>query len=146
VTDAGKRTLPTPAVGQTRRGAAFYAVFGLVVGGGILCLVTSPLDWEFHLGLAAALWVLMVAADQMAVILPRGGFTTPGSAVDFAALLLLGPTPAAWLVASSALLSQLWILKRPPERALFNSALYGITMLAAGRVLAALGCAPRPAW
>ena len=142
MTDAGKRTLPTPAAGQTRRGAAFYAVFGLVVGGGLLCLATSPLDWEFPLGLAAALWLLMVVADLMPVILPRGGFSTPGSAVDFAALLLLGPGPAAWLVASSALLSPLLVLRRPPERACFNAGLYAVMVLAAGRVFATLGGSP----
>jgi putative nucleotidyltransferase with HDIG domain len=142
VTDAGKRTLPTPADGQTRRGAAFYAVFGLVVGGGILGLATSPFDWEFPLGLAAVLWCLMVGADLVPVLLPRGGYSTPGAAVDFAALLLLGPAAAAWLVVSSALLSQLLVLRRPPERAVFNSGLYAIMVLAAGRVFGALGGVP----
>lgn len=142
MSDAGKRTLPTPAGGQTRRGAAFYAVFGLVVGGGVLCLATSPLDLEFSLGLAAVLWLAMVATDLAPVVLPRGGFSTPGSAVDFAAILLLGPTPAAWLIVSSSLLSQLWLLRRPPERALFNTGLYAIMALASGRLLLALGGTP----
>lgn len=142
MTDAGKRTLPTPADGQTRRGAAFYAIYGLVVGGGLLCLATSPFDWESPLRVAAALWVCMVAADLMPVLLPRGGFSTPGAAVDFAALLLLGPASAAWLVATSAAVSQALVQRRPPERALFNASLYAITVLAAGRLFAALGGTP----
>jgi putative nucleotidyltransferase with HDIG domain len=142
VTDAGKHTLPAPSVRQSGRGPAFYAVFGLVVGGGALCLAASPLHWGPHLALAAVLWLVMVGADLLPVLLPRGGFATPGSAVDLAAILLLGPGAAAWLVASSALVAQLGILRRPPERAVFNASLFALTVGAAGLAFTSLGGTP----
>jgi putative nucleotidyltransferase with HDIG domain len=84
----------------------------------------------------------MAASDSLAALLPRGGYSTPASAVDFAAILLLGPAWTAWLVLTSSLVTHLLVQRRPPVRAFYNAALFAVMVAASGEVYRALGGAP----
>src|SRR5262249_2458759 len=84
----------------------------------------------------------MATTELLPVVLPGGGFSTPTSAVDMAALVLLGPVTTAWLVCATALVTQLVLLRRPRVRALFNAALFTLTLAGAGAAYQSLGGVP----
>jgi putative nucleotidyltransferase with HDIG domain len=88
------------------------------------------------------LWILMLSADFLPAWLPRGGYSTPASALDFAAILLFGPQVAALVVVTSSLLSQLFLLRRPPIRAAYNASLFTLMVAASGHTFLALGGSP----
>jgi len=113
--------------------------YGVIVGGAAFYLIAHPFHPGPAWGLVAGLGLLMVATELLPVWLPRGGFATPTSAIDMAALLVLGPVTTAWLVAASSLLTQLVFLRRPPVRGVFNVGLFTLNMAAAGSVYLALG-------
>ena len=87
-------------------------------------------------------WLLMVSADFLPAWLPRGGYSTPASALDFAAILLFGPQVTAILVVTSSLVSQLFLLKRPPIKAAYNASLFTLMAAASGHMYLVLGGTP----
>jgi len=99
------RFLPTARFSSSN--GIFRVYYGLIVGGAALYLFLHPFHPSSPWGLVAGFGLLMAATELLPVWLPRGGFATPTSAVDLAALLVLGPVTTAWLVAASSLLTQL---------------------------------------
>jgi putative nucleotidyltransferase with HDIG domain len=117
----------------------YYAAIAIAAA---VYLALHPLSRAVPWPAVLALGVLMMATELLPVVLPRGGFSTPTSAVDMAALVLLGPVTTAWLVCATALVTQLFLLRRPPVRALFNAALFTLTLAGAGAAYESLGGVP----
>lgn len=128
--------------GPASRGAAFRWFFWLVVLGGVSALAASPLPLRAPVAPTLVLGVLMVCAELAPVWLPRGGYSTLSSIVDFTALLLLGPGVTVWLVVASTVLAQLVFSRRPLERVLFNAGLFAVMIWASGTVARLLGAVP----
>ncbi len=125
-----------------QRSSLFPVLYTLVVAGALGYLLLArpagpPAWWTL-----AATWLLMLTADSLAALLPRGGYSTPASAIDFAAILLLGPTWTAWLVVTSSVTSQLLFLRRPLLKVGYNAALFTLMVAASGQVFLALGGVP----
>jgi putative nucleotidyltransferase with HDIG domain len=118
----------------------FYYAAIVIAAGAYLALhpLTSPVAWESVL----VFGVIMATTELLPIVLPRGGFATPTSAIDMAALVLLGPVTTAWLVCATALVTQLVLLRRPPVRALFNASLFTLTVAGAGAAYQLLGGVP----
>ncbi|MGH6691918.1 MAG: HD-GYP domain-containing protein, partial [Gammaproteobacteria bacterium] len=136
-------TVTNPAAGAPAQPSfAFRFLYGFVVGTAVLYLALVPVPATPALWTLAVLWLGMLFADSLSALLPRGGYSTPASAFDFAAILLVGPQWAAWLVLTSSLLSQLVFLRRTPVRAVYNSALFTIMAALAGHFFERLGGVP----
>jgi putative nucleotidyltransferase with HDIG domain len=132
---------PLSETQQDPPGWTFRIYYAAIVVAAIVFLALHPLRsvaWES----VVVLGVLMVTTELLPVVLPRGGFSTPTSAVDMAALVLLGPVTTAWLVCATALATQLFLLRRPPVRALFNASLFTLTLAGAGAAYQSLGGMP----
>jgi len=120
----------------------FRLYYAAMLAGAGAYLALNPLAAQPSWGPMLVLGVLMAATELVPVVLPRGGFATPTSAVDLAALVLLGPVTTAWLVCGTTLVTQIVLLRRPPVRALFNTALFTLTIAGAGAAYQALGGVP----
>lgn len=116
----------------------FYAAVILV--GLALAVILSP---GVHIDAWHALvwWVLfIVIADLSPIALPGASADiTVSSTLDYAAIALFGPVPAALVEVVSTLITQLAIARRSPHKVLFNVGLFLITILAAGSVFQWLG-------
>jgi signal transduction histidine kinase len=88
-----------------------------------------------------ALWVAICAFSESLWLpaLSGTGTVTMASTAGLTTAVLWGPGPAAWIVAVSTLIAELFILKKPAVRALFNTSQAAITILAAGMVFVLLG-------
>jgi putative nucleotidyltransferase with HDIG domain len=124
------------------RHPAFFLLYVLVVGGAVLYLGTALPQVHGSWLTLGCLWLLMIGADFLPAWLPRGGYSTPASALDFAAILLFGPQVAALVVVSSSLVSQLFLLRRPPIRAAYNASLFTLMVAASGHAFLLLGGVP----
>jgi putative nucleotidyltransferase with HDIG domain len=124
------------------RHPAFFFLYILVVGAAVLYMGTALPQVHGSWLTLGFLWLLMLGADFLPAWLPRGGYSTPASALDFAAILLFGPQVAALVVVSSSLISQLFLLRRPPLRAAYNASLFTLMVAASGHVFLLLGGTP----
>jgi hypothetical protein len=94
--------------------------------------------------------LLLVVTEIRPVQLPRGGFMTVSSALDYAAIALFGPVAAAWIDVGSGVLVHGLLRPRPPARVLDNLATYILAAFAGAAAFRALGgvqmvsLAPRP--
>ncbi|MDQ7819083.1 MAG: GAF domain-containing protein [Armatimonadota bacterium] len=94
--------------------------------------------------LLAAFALLAVATEWLLVPLPRGGYQSAGLAVSAAALLILGPAPAALTMAVGAIVGTGVLHRRPLSTAAFISGLSILAVLASGATFTALD--PRVGW
>ncbi len=128
--------LPLPA----RIYVALVILIGaaLVVRETMLVTVDQP---RLFMGLIAL--SALAAGFKVTLPLPAGGSTMSVSyAIDFAALLLLGPGPTVFVACGSALSQCLLNTKQetnPVHRTIFSMASLAITVVAAGWTLTALG-------
>lgn len=134
-------SIQTPSTNAARH-PAFFFLYVLVVGGAVLYLGTALPQVHGGWLTLGLLWVMMLGADFLPAWLPRGGYSTPASAMDFAAILLFGPQVAALVVVSSSLVSQLFLLRRPPIRAAYNASLFTLMVAASGHIFLLLGGVP----
>ena len=118
----------------------FWTYYIAVVAGGAALLGFSSiprgsLDWSTFW-----LWTgLLILAGVSPIPLPAGGSMTVSSAMNYAGIVVMGTVPTAWAGVISAVAVQLVILRRPVLKAIFNTAVVALTVLAAGRVYNALG-------
>lgn len=115
------------------RHARLYAYAVVAVGALVLAALTLDLVRAHgvkasHIFLAIFFCVLMILASTSPVRLPRGGLVTVAFAVDFAALLIAGPTLTAW----AAALSWIVLLRSHPFYAIANAAQTVVVLAAAG--------------
>lgn len=130
-----------PRENQTRS-PRFLALYAVVVGGAVVYLAAARPETDIGWGTLVLIWLLMTLAELITAWLPRGGYSSPASALDFAAILLFGPQLAVWLVVSSALTSQMFLLRRPAVRVGYNASLFTIMVAASGHAYLALGGTP----
>ncbi len=83
--------------------------------------------------------LLTIVADLVNLNLPRGGASISVSTpVTFAAIVILGPGPAAWVEAVSALVVEGVVNRRPPMKIFFNVPVLALSVGIAGIVFQAL--------
>ncbi len=114
---------------------------GSVVAAAIVLLALFPLDWRSPLFVQYLGWVaITIVAESLWLPTITGESTdSMASAANFATVVLWGVAPAIWIVAVSTAISDLAIRRRPPIRALFNSAAMVLVMAAAGITFQWLG-------
>jgi len=107
----------------------------------IVLLVFFPPPDLSRLWMHYVAWTLVCyAAETMWFPIRAGGGTmSMASTANLAALLLWGPHAAMWVVSVSTLFANVFIQKKPFERATFNAAQITITMWVAGLVTVLLG-------
>ncbi|MFH1501681.1 MAG: HD-GYP domain-containing protein [Candidatus Eisenbacteria bacterium] len=116
----------------------YYSI--VVVAGALLAFFLFPgaglTDWPLLLW-----WVaFIVIADLNPIQLPRtNADITVSSTLDYAAIVVLGPVPAAIVEVISTTITQLVIARRSPHKVVFNICLLIVTILAAGSVFVLLG-------
>ena len=86
-------------------------------------------------------WVaFIVVADLSPIALPGASADiTVSSTLDYAAIAIFGPVPAAIIEVLSSLITQFAIGRRPAYKVLFNISLFVTTILASGYVFSLLG-------
>ena len=83
---------------------------------------------------------LIVVADMAQVSLPRGGASIYASSpIDFAAILLFGPSAAVFIEAVATLLSEVFIQRRSPVKIGFNVPLLIVSVGLAGLAYRSFG-------
>jgi signal transduction histidine kinase len=114
---------------------------GSVVAAAIVVLALFPLDWRTPLFVQYLGWVaITVVAESLWLPTITGeGTDSMASAANFATVVLWGIAPGIWIVAVSTAISDLAIRRRPPIRALFNSAAMIVVMALGGTAFRALG-------
>ena len=86
---------------------------------------------------------LIILADTAPITLPRGGASIAASSpIDLAAIMLFGTPAAALIEAVAALLSEVFIQRRPAMRIAFNVPLLIVMIGVAGLVYRSSG----PSW
>jgi signal transduction histidine kinase len=130
---AAPRPWPPDAPPRSRRAA--HALVGAVVGAAVLIGVYNRdtlgapgafgalLPWLIATVLAELLWLPTVTGRAT---------SSMASTANYAAIFILGPERALWVVAIAAGLATLLIQRRSPLRALFNLSQMMITVAAAG--------------
>jgi diguanylate cyclase (GGDEF)-like protein/putative nucleotidyltransferase with HDIG domain len=128
--------------------ARFYVRFVIALGAAVLIAflpVRAMPAPSLHLFLVLLAVSIVTSVFKVSLPLARSGSTMSVSyAVDFAALLLLGPDEAMIVAAASAYSQCTFRIKErnPLHRTLFSMACLVITMQMAGRVYIALGGVP----
>jgi len=114
---------------------------GSVVASAIVLLALHPLDWTHALLFHWLAWVaITIVAESLWLPTITGeGTDSMASAANFATVVLWGVTPAIWIVAVSTAIADLALRRRPPIRALFNTAAMVVVMAAAGWTFTLLG-------
>ena len=132
-----------PATERVQRGhrlLIFWCYYGCVVLAGVILLVLVPVPPRSILSPTFWLWTaLLIFAGVAPIPLPAGATMTVSSAVNYAGILVMGSVPTAWAGVISAVFVQLVILRKPMVKTVFNTAVFALTVLAAGWVYAALG-------
>jgi len=83
--------------------------------------------------------LLTIVSDLVNLNLPRGGAAISVSTpVTFAAIVILGPGPAAWVEAVSALVVEGLVNRRPPMKIFFNVPVLALSVSLAGMAFRAL--------
>jgi putative nucleotidyltransferase with HDIG domain len=109
-----------------------------VVGYAALAYWWKDLD-PAHLIQYLVFILLTIVADLVNLNLPRGGASISVSTpVTFAAIVILGPGPAAWVEAVSALVVEGIVNRRPPMKIVFNVPVLALSVGVAGIVFQAL--------
>jgi hypothetical protein len=118
----------------------------------VLATVTAAtwalaVGWPGHLTPALAFWLAACLFGELLwVRMPVGASTVSmASATQFAALLVLPPGHAMLVAAASVVIAELWFMRKPVLRALFNGAQCVLTVGAAACAIAWLGEALRGA-
>ena len=124
--------------------AARIYVAAMIVAGAAVVAVLLPSLQLPHPALFATLLALSVVTSALKVDLPVGVGSSCISlsyAVDFTALLLLGPAPTVIIAVASAWSQCSFRMKQrnPPYKTLFSMACLAVTVVAASRVYAWLG-------
>ncbi len=86
-------------------------------------------------------WVAFAFIAEMSPIALPGSqaYITVSSALDYAAIVVFGPTVAAMIAAVTALVSSLTVSRQPVHKVLFNVCLFIVTIFAAGYVFKLAG-------
>ncbi|MBN1461249.1 MAG: HD-GYP domain-containing protein [Armatimonadetes bacterium] len=120
---------------------AFRAYYGAIVIAGVILAYllfpsVRPASWA-----AVAWWVVfIIVADLSPISLPGASADiTVSSTLDYAAIALFGPAPAAMIEVISTFVTQFIFARRPAYKVLFNVCLFVITISAAGAVFVLLG-------
>jgi len=120
---------------------AFRIYYSAVVVSGLVLAyllfpTARPESW-----LALAWWVVfIIVADLSPITLPGASADiTVSSTLDYAAIALFGPVPAAIIEVISTFITQFVFARRPAYKVLFNVSLFLITISAAGAVFVLLG-------
>lgn len=127
-----------PFSGTTMLFKAFYAAV-ILLGLSLAAMLLPSMQVEaWH---ALVWWILfIVIADLSPIALPGASADiTVSSTLDYAAIALFGPAPAALIEVVSTLITQIGIARRPAHKVLFNIGLFLITILSAGSVFKWLG-------
>ena len=114
---------------------------GSVVASAIVLMALHPLDWTHFLRWHWLAWVaITVVAESLWLPTITGeGTDSMASSANFATVVLWGVAPAIWIVALSTAVADLALRRRPPIRALFNTAAMVVVMVAAGWTFRLLG-------
>jgi putative nucleotidyltransferase with HDIG domain len=105
-----------------------FGLWGFLLSRLPLKNISFDLAWQFCFFL-----LLTIGAGLSPVKLPRGGVMTVAFALDFAGILIFGPTLAAGIAAASA---PFVLRKTPPFKLFWNAGQIVFTVLAAGYVYA----------
>ena len=121
---------------------------GSVAALAIVLLALHPLDWTRTLLVHWLAWVaITVVAESLWLPTITGeGTDSMASAANFATVILWGIAPAIWIVAVSTAIADLVIRRRPPIRALFNTAAMTVVMAASGWTFVLLGGPAEGIW
>ncbi len=96
----------------------------------------GPLLWWLAFAFVAEISPIMLPGSQ--------AYITVSSALDYAAIVVFGPTIAAMIAAVTALASSLAVSRQPVHKALFNVCLFIVTIFAAGYVFKLAGGTATP--
>lgn len=120
----------------------FY--FGYVALGFVFFAILMGRDFPIDHARDILLFItLIIVADTAQISLPRGGASIYASSpIDLAAIVLFGASASAFIEAIAALLSEVFIQRRPPVRILFNVPVLILTVGLAGLAYEAFG----PSW
>ncbi|HEY3216428.1 MAG TPA: ATP-binding protein [Candidatus Eisenbacteria bacterium] len=86
--------------------------------------------WTLICLLSETLWLTAISGE---------GTVSAASTANLAALVLWGQSASMWIVSASTLLANVFVQRKPWERALFNAAQIAIAMWAAGTAMIGLG-------
>ncbi|MCK4409217.1 MAG: HD-GYP domain-containing protein, partial [Candidatus Eisenbacteria sp.] len=91
-------------------------------------------------------WLAFASVAEISPIMLPGSqaYITVSSALDYAAIVVFGPTIAAMIAAVTALASSLVVSRQPVHKALFNVCLFIVTIFAAGYVFKLAGGTATP--
>jgi len=116
----------------------YLVVTGVVAAALLGIFVPVELDrrWAHYV-----VWTIICLLSEMLwLTAPSGeGTVSAASTANLATLVLWGQGASMWVVAASTLLANVFVQRRPWERALFNASQIVVTMWAAGAVMVALG-------
>ena len=126
---------------MSRRLKLYLAAVGLAALAVLALHVPADLDvrWGHYVS-----WTVICVLSEMmwlTTISGQGTWSLSSSAM-LACVILWGGSPAIWIAAASTLLAELFVLRKPRIRALFNAAQMAVTLAVAGRVFALLGGPP----
>jgi signal transduction histidine kinase len=116
----------------------YLVVVGLAAAS--LLALSLPPDFDRRWAHYVA-WTLICFVSETLWLstLSGGGTASMASTANIAALMLWGPAAAMWIVSASTLLANVFLQKKPWERAVFNASQIAITMWVAGEVGVLLG-------
>ncbi len=106
----------------------------------VLLAALAPRDFEHRWAHYIGWVVICIISESMWLTTLSGtGTVSMASTAGLAAAVLWGQGPATWIVAVSTALAELFVLRKPWVRALFNTAQITVTMWMASGAFALLG-------
>ena len=111
-------------------GLAAVLLLGLFLPPDSAALWMHYLTWTLICLLSETLWLSTLSG---------GGTASMASTANLATLMLWGPEASMWIVASSTLLANVLVQRKPWVRAMFNASQSVLTMWVAGEVMVWLG-------
>ncbi len=105
----------------------------------LLALSAPPETPQFWVHYLAWTLICLISETLWLSTLSGGGTASMASTANLATLMLWGPEASMWIVSASTLLANVFLQRKPWERALFNASQSVITMWAAGATMVLLG-------
>lgn len=116
-----------------------YLTLVAVVAVGLLLLYLPPQFETLWLHYVAWALVCLLSETFWLPTVSGGGTASMASTANLAAVMLWGPEAAIWIVASSTLVANVLVQRKPWVRAVFNASQSVLTMWAAGEIMVLLG-------
>lgn len=114
----------------------FQLYYGLVICSGVFLALRFFPEAEVDAWGPLLWWVVFALVAEISPIMLPGSqaYITVSSALDYAAIVVFGPTIAAIIAAVTSLVSSLLVTRQPVHKALFNVCLFITTIFVAGFV------------